>query len=154
VLGAKKVPKLGAKKIGGAELIDFDEAERKAKEEAERIEKLGYDAEAEKAEADAKAKSAATGATPIAAPTPLSPNRATRNSQERNSSDVERLGMGLGRLGFGQTVSVKPAAPKKLGFGSVAPARSAADGEFIVVVSRSTVSAYISYRGGTQPNQV
>ncbi|KAB8068712.1 hypothetical protein BDV29DRAFT_63892 [Aspergillus leporis] len=129
VLGAKKVPKLGAKKIGGAELIDFDEAERKAKEEAERIEKLGYDAEAEKAEADAKAKSAATGATPIAAPTPLSPNRATRNSQERNSSDVERLGMGLGRLGFGQTVSVKPAAPKKLGFGSVAPARSAADEE-------------------------
>ncbi|KAF7588810.1 ADP-ribosylation factor GTPase activating protein, ER-Golgi transport [Aspergillus hancockii] len=129
VLGAKKAPKLGAKKIGGAELIDFDEAERKAKEEAERIEKLGYDAEAEKAEADAKAKSAAIGATPIAAPTPLSPSRATRNSQERSSSDVDRLGMGIGRLGFGQTVGAKPAAPRKLGFGSVAPARSAADEE-------------------------
>ncbi|KAB8233301.1 ADP-ribosylation factor GTPase activating protein, ER-Golgi transport [Aspergillus alliaceus] len=128
VLGAKKAPKLGAKKIGGAELIDFDEAERKAKEEAERIEKLGYDPEAEQAEADAKAKSTITGATPIAAPTPISPSRA-RNSHERNSSDVERLGMGMGRLGFGQTVSSKPAAPKKLGFGSVGPTRTAADEE-------------------------
>ncbi|KAE8149245.1 hypothetical protein BDV25DRAFT_4897 [Aspergillus avenaceus] len=129
LLGAKKAPKLGAKKIGGAELIDFNEAERKAKEEAERIEKLGYDPEAEKAEADAKAKSATTGAAPIASPTPISPSRNTRTSQERNSNDVERLGMGIGRLGFGQTVGAKPAAPKKLGFGSVGPTRSAADDE-------------------------
>ncbi|GAB1200047.1 hypothetical protein APSETT444_009407 [Aspergillus pseudonomiae] len=128
VLGAKKAPKLGAKKIGAAEAIDFDEAERKAKEEAERIEKLGYDPEAEQAEAEAKAKSTTTGATPIAAPTPISPS-AARKSHERNSSDVERLGMGIGRLGFGQTAGSKPAAPKKLGFGSVAPARSAADEE-------------------------
>ncbi|OOO07074.1 Arf GTPase activating protein [Aspergillus oryzae] len=128
LLGAKKAPKLGAKKIGAAEAIDFEEAERKAKEEAERIEKLGYDPEAEKAEAEAKAKSTTTGATPIAAPTPISPS-ASRKSHERNSSDVERLGMGIGRLGFGQTAGSKPAAPKKLGFGSVAPARSAADEE-------------------------
>ncbi|OJJ71821.1 hypothetical protein ASPBRDRAFT_55096 [Aspergillus brasiliensis CBS 101740] len=125
VLGAKKAPKLGAKKIGAAEIIDFDEAERKAKEEAERIEKLGYDPEAEQAEADAKAKATTTAATAIASPTPISPSR---NSQERSSGDVERLGMGIGRLGFGQTVSTKPAAPKKLGFGAVAP-RSAADEE-------------------------
>ncbi|KAE8353657.1 hypothetical protein BDV28DRAFT_132640 [Aspergillus coremiiformis] len=128
VLGAKKAPKLGAKKIGGAEAIDFDAAEKKAKEEAERIEKLGYDPEAEQAEADAQAKTATTGAAPIASPTPISPNRG-RNSQERNSSDVERLGMGMGRLGFGQTVGSKPVAPKKLGFGSVGPTRSAADEE-------------------------
>ncbi|OAA54831.1 Arf GTPase activating protein [Niveomyces insectorum RCEF 264] len=42
VLGAKKLggTKLGVKKVTG-DLIDFDEAEKKAKEEAERIEKLG-----------------------------------------------------------------------------------------------------------------
>ncbi|PYH39262.1 ADP-ribosylation factor GTPase-activating protein [Aspergillus neoniger CBS 115656] len=125
VLGAKKAPKLGAKKIGAAEIIDFDEAERKAKEEAERIEKLGYNPEAEQAEADAKAKTTTTAATAIASPTPISPSR---NTQERKSGDVERLGMGIGRLGFGQTVGVKPAAPKKPGFGAVAP-RSAADDE-------------------------
>ncbi|KAL4735365.1 hypothetical protein BDV11DRAFT_196163 [Aspergillus similis] len=133
VLGAKKAPKLGAKKIGGADLIDFEEAERKAKEEAERIEKLGYDPEAE--EAEAKAKTPGTGATAIASPTPLSPNKvgfgATKASHERNPSDVERLGMGIGRLGFGQTVGSKPTAPapKKLGFGAVGAARSAEDEE-------------------------
>ncbi|KAL4807239.1 hypothetical protein BDV18DRAFT_137183 [Aspergillus unguis] len=128
VLGAKKAPKLGAKKVGGAELIDFDEAERKAKEEAERIAKLGYDAEAEEAEAKAKAPSA--GASAIASPTPISPSSA-KATHERNSSDVERLGMGMGRLGFGQTVSNKPTAPapKKLGFGAVGAARSAEDEE-------------------------
>lgn len=133
VLGAKKAPKLGAKKIGGAEAIDFEEAERKAKEEAERIEKLGYDPEAEQAEADAKAKTS-TAATAIASPTPISPGAggfgSTRKSHERSASEVERLGMGIGRLGFGQTVGAKPAAPKKLGFGSVAPVRSAEDGLF------------------------
>ena len=132
VLGTKKAPKLGAKKIGGADLIDFEEAERKAKEEAERIEKLGYDPEAE--EAEAKAKTSGTGATAIASPTPLSPNKvgfgATKTTHERNSSDVERLGMGIGRLGFGQTVGSKPTAPapKKLGFGAVGAARSPEDG--------------------------
>jgi ADP-ribosylation factor GTPase-activating protein 2/3 len=48
-LGAKKT-KLGAKKVTG-DVIDFDAAERKAKEEAERIAKLGYDPEAEEAAA-------------------------------------------------------------------------------------------------------
>ncbi|KKK19703.1 hypothetical protein P175DRAFT_0534216 [Aspergillus ochraceoroseus IBT 24754] len=134
VLGAKKAPKLGAKKIGGGEVIDFEEAERKAKEEAERKEKLGYDPEAEEAEAKAKTPSASAAA--IASPTPINPSGgsfgATRTSQERNSSDVERLGMGMGRLGFGQTFSSKPAAapaPKKLGFGSVGSPKSAEDEE-------------------------
>jgi ADP-ribosylation factor GTPase-activating protein 2/3 len=136
VLGAKKAPKLGAKKIGGVEAIDFEEAERKAKEEAERIEKLGYDPEAEQAEADAKAKTS-TAATAIASPTPISPRAggfgSTSKSHERSGSEVERLGMGIGRLGFGQTVGAKPAAPKKLGFGSVAPVRSAEDGSFYLI---------------------
>ncbi|CAG8012681.1 unnamed protein product [Penicillium olsonii] len=118
LLGAKKAPKLGAKKVAAAELIDFDEAERKAKEEAERIEKLGYDPEAEQAEAEAKKAASAAAAVPIAAPTPVSP---AGKSHERNSSDVDRLGMGMNRLGFGQVS--KPAAPKKPTFGSVGPAK-------------------------------
>ncbi|KAL4880733.1 hypothetical protein BJY04DRAFT_190718 [Aspergillus karnatakaensis] len=147
LLGAKKPTKLGAKKVGAAELIDFDEAERKAKEEAERIEKLGYDPEAEEAEAKAKAPSA--GATAIASPTPISPNKggfgATKSSHERNSSDVERLGMGLGRLGFGQTATSKPAAPapKKLGFGAVPTPRSAEDEEEL----RQTKSKFGAQKG-------
>ncbi|KAJ5133479.1 hypothetical protein N7448_001493 [Penicillium atrosanguineum] len=126
VLGAKKVPKLGAKKVTAAD-IDFEEAERKAKEEAERIEKLGYDPEAEKAEAEAAKTVAST--TTITSPTPISPSRGGfgATSSERNSNDVERLGMGMGRLGFGQVS--KPPAPKKLGFGAVAPAKPAADDE-------------------------
>lgn len=125
VLGAKKAPKLGAKKIAAADIIDFDEAERKAKEEAERIEKLGYDPEAEQAEAEAK-KAATAAAVPIASPIPVSP---AGKSNDRNSGDVERLGMGVSRLGFGQVS--KPAAPKKPTFGSVGPAKpNPADGKF------------------------
>ncbi|KAJ9488243.1 hypothetical protein VN97_g5052 [Penicillium thymicola] len=117
VLGAKKAPKLGAKKVAAADIIDFDEAERKAKEEAERVEKLGYDPEAEQAEAEAK-KATAAAAVPIASPIPVSP---AGKSNDRNSGDVERLGMGVSRLGFGQVS--KPAAPKKPTFGSVGPAK-------------------------------
>ncbi|GAD95963.1 conserved hypothetical protein [Paecilomyces variotii No. 5] len=125
VLGAKKTQKLGAKKVVGADAIDFEEAERKAKEEAERIEKLGYDPEAEQAEAEAKAKSAAPAAK-LASPTPVSPSVSSASKgHERSASDVERLGMGIGRLGFGQVAS--KAAPKKPGFGAVAPAKSPVD---------------------------
>lgn len=130
VLSSKKTQKLGAKKVVGGDAIDFEEAERKAKEEAERIEKLGYDPEAEQAEAEAKEKAAAASApaTKIASPTPISPSRggfgATSKTRERSPSEIERLGMGIGRLGFGQT----KAAPKKPGFGAVGPGKSAVDG--------------------------
>lgn len=130
VLGAKKAPKLGAKKVAAAETIDFDEAERKAREEAERVEKLGYDPEAEQAEAEAKAKTTNNAATTIASPAPISPSASSLNTskpKERSSADVERLGMGIGRLGFGQTA--KAPAPKKPSFGAVGPARTAEDGE-------------------------
>ena len=152
VLGAKKAPKLGAKKVAPSD-IDFDEAERKAREEAERVEKLGYDPEAEQAEADAKAQKAAPSATPISAPTPISPNRggfgATGKSQERSSSDVERLGMGMNRLGFGQVS--KPPAPKKLGFGAVGPGKSpVVDGTFQSLLWY--FYANICIRGGTCPD--
>ncbi|KAI9839256.1 MAG: hypothetical protein M1819_003250 [Sarea resinae] len=131
ILGGKKT-KLGAKKISGAEAIDFEAAEKKAKEEAERIQKLGYDPEAERAEIETKANATAPVEKPtIASPTPLSPGRssfgATRG-RERSSSEIERLGMGMGRLGFGQVGGPKPAAaPKKMGFGSVGTSKPADD---------------------------
>ena len=134
ILGAKKGQKLGAKKIGGGETVDFEEAERKAKEEAERIAKLGYDPEAEEAEAKSKMRSASISEkTKIAAPTPVNPARpgtGTGKGHERSQSEMERLGMGVGRLGFGQVGASKPAAaPKKMGFGAVATSRTTEEGE-------------------------
>ncbi|QBZ56278.1 hypothetical protein PoMZ_01184, partial [Pyricularia oryzae] len=133
VLGAKKTTKLGVKKVN-AEVIDFDEAEKKAKEEAERIEKLGYDPDdidttAAKKVGGVKAESSGAG---ILAPTPVSPARggygASGHSREKSASEMERLGMGMGRLGFGQVGGNKPAAaaqPKKGGgFGSVGPIKA------------------------------
>jgi ADP-ribosylation factor GTPase-activating protein 2/3 len=134
VLGAKKVPKLGAKKLT-ADVIDFDEAEKKAKEEAERIAKLGYDPDAED-EADKK-KAGKAGSSTILSPTPVSPVRSgygSGHSREKSASEVERLGMGVARLGFGQIGGGKPAAAAQKknsgGFGSVGPVKATAAGEF------------------------
>lgn len=128
VLGAKKT-KLGAKKITG-DVIDFDAAEKKAKEEAERIEKLGYDPEAE----EPKKTTVKTADTKIALPTPTNPTIGTySNPKPRENAEVERLGMGMGRLGFGQIGGAKPAAAaqKKMGgFGSVGPIKAQAEGMF------------------------
>ncbi|TVY84804.1 ADP-ribosylation factor GTPase-activating protein glo3 [Lachnellula suecica] len=128
VLGAKKTTKLGAKKVTG-DVIDFDAAERKAKEEAERIAKLGYDPEAEDAAAKKPTVTTKTAEAKIAAPTPVSPGRAGYGSapRERADGEVERLGMGMGRLGFGQIGggAKAAAAPKKMGgFGSVGPIKA------------------------------
>lgn len=148
VLGAKKKG-LGAKKIGGdvAATIDFDEAERKAREEEERIAKLGYDPEAEAAEASAtpsSPKAAAATESTIVSPTPLSPGRTfgATKGHERSSSEVERLGMGIGRLGFGQVGGQKAAtAPKKPGFGAVARA-APVEGTILPLITSYTLSKY------------
>ncbi|KIX05480.1 uncharacterized protein Z518_06352 [Rhinocladiella mackenziei CBS 650.93] len=134
VLGAKKTHKLGAKKVAGEE-IDFEAAEKAAKAEAERIEKLGYDPETEKAEELAKSKSptlgSATNDAPAAIATPIVGGYGSRPNltHTRSPSEIERLGMGIGRLGFGQIGANKPAAstgaaPKKLGFGSVGASKA------------------------------
>ncbi len=132
VLGAKKTTKLGAKKVTG-DVIDFDEAEKKAKEEADRIAKLGYDPDAEEDQAPVTSSSSAA----ILSPTPVSPPRAGASShgRQKSNSDVERLGMGMGRLGFGQVGSkaAASAAPVKKnsgGFGSVGPVKAAVAGTF------------------------
>jgi ADP-ribosylation factor GTPase-activating protein 2/3 len=132
IFGGKKNQKLGVKKVVGED-IDFEAAEKKAREEAERIEKLGYDAEAEEAEQAAKSKPPESGSTKIAAPTPVSPPRAgygSQKSNQRSSAEIERLGMGMGRLGFGQVGKPsEPPAPKKLGFGAVGASKNT-EGKF------------------------
>nr|VWO98181.1 Trihydroxynaphthalene reductase (EC (T3HN reductase) [Ganoderma boninense] len=100
-----KLGGLGAKKAAAP--VNFEEAERKAVEEAERIRQLGYDREREKAEEEervrvaaeqaaankAKASPAATKSTPAPSSTVATP--------KGNAQDMERLGMGFKRLGFG-----------------------------------------------------
>jgi ADP-ribosylation factor GTPase-activating protein 2/3 len=117
------------------EVIDFDEAERKAKEEAERIAKLGYDPEAEKAEVK-KTTISKNEATNVVSPTPVSPGGyGSGHSRQKSAAEIERLGMGFGRLGFGQVGGSKPAATttKKNagGFGSVGPVKAAAEGKLL-----------------------
>lgn len=129
VLGAKKT-KLGAKKLTG-DVIDFDAAEKKAKEEAERIEKLGYDPEAEEPQAPAAKAAAATSSSSASttAPTGTYGNPAPRAGAK--DADVQRLGMGVARLGFGQIGGAKkPAAEAKKmgGFGSVGPIKAKEEG--------------------------
>ncbi|KAL2131260.1 hypothetical protein VTI74DRAFT_5315 [Chaetomium olivicolor] len=130
ILGAKKVTsKLGAKKLGGDIAIDFDEAEKKAKEEAERIEKLGYDPNAEDEAPKATASKSESSAA-IISPTPVSPARGgygSSHTREKSAAEVERLGMGIGRLGFGQVGKPAAAAKSAGGFGSVGPIKAPAE---------------------------
>ncbi|KAI1203955.1 hypothetical protein F5X97DRAFT_282563 [Nemania serpens] len=133
ILGAKKTTsKLGAKKV--ADVIDFDEAEKRAKEEAERIEKLGYDPEAEAAEAKTTAiTSSKAEASNVASPTPASTTSySSSHTRQKSAAEIERLGMGFGRLGFGQVGGGKAAAAATAttgkknagGFGSVGPVKA------------------------------
>lgn len=128
ILGAKK--KLGAKKVD-ASALDFDEAEKKAKEEQERIEKLGYDPDAEAPPEDTVGK-VIQPETSIISPQPVNPSRgsfgSTSKPNVRSDSDMERLGMGVRKLGFGQVIGGGAPAtskPKMGGFGSTS---RAADG--------------------------
>lgn len=125
ILGAKKT-KLGAKKVDTS-VLDFDAAEKKAREEAERIAKLGYDPDAETpSEAQSTAaQQTATETTSIVSPTPLNPSRGASfgatKPRDMTSSEVERLGMGVRKLGFGQVGGGAPAGSKPkaaMGFGS------------------------------------
>jgi ADP-ribosylation factor GTPase-activating protein 2/3 len=109
-----KLGGLGAKKAAAP--IDFAEAERRAQEEAERIKQLGYDRlreeeeekarkEAEKVQttANAKAKAAEIGNNKNG------PVIGKVDVQRGNSQDLERLGMGFKKLGFGAVPSGAPA---------------------------------------------
>ncbi|EMC93519.1 hypothetical protein BAUCODRAFT_37203 [Baudoinia panamericana UAMH 10762] len=137
ILGAKKKG-LGAKKIDSSAL-DFDEAEKKAREEAERKERLGYDPDEEHAPSEARITAAQpdNATTTIHQPTPLSPARASSfgstggPGRQRTDGEMERLGMGVRKLGFGQVGggTAKAAAPKAMGFGSTSKAPVEDDSE-------------------------
>lgn len=105
-LGAKS--KLGGVKKGGAP-INFEEAERKAKAEEERIKQLGYDREQEEkaaaaaAVADAAKRSAARQAPSASGVAGL---RGEMVGNKQAGGEVDRLGMGFGKLGFGQTAGL------------------------------------------------
>jgi len=123
-LGAQRTPagasagvagkaKLGAKKANVT--INFEEAERKAREEEERIKKLGYDSLKEAQEAEAAAarlatqqrEQASTASTNRSAVSPSSSGfGATKPGHTRRESDTDRLGMGMKKLGFGQTMGM------------------------------------------------
>lgn len=126
ILGAKKTTKLGAKKVGAADDLDFEAAEKKAREEAERIEKLGYDPDAEAAPT---VKTSTSSSTKIVSPTPVSP-RASFGAT-KSSADVDKVSAGVQRLGFGMVAGAPKAAAsnvssKPMGFGSMGGTRAAA----------------------------
>lgn len=82
--------------------------------------KLGYNPDDGEAPTKEKGK--------ILSPKPV----VAESSHRRQSSDAERLGLQMGRLGFGQTAgsaSAKVPAKNTGGFGSVGPIRAAAEGK-------------------------
>lgn len=137
-----KLGGLGAKKAVSP--LDFAEAERKATEEAERIKQLGYDRLKEEEEERVRAKKAeeelkssrslgfgkvekSNGAVP-----------ATVSKPRGTTQDMERLGMGMKKMGFGSV----PAAS--------APASTRCGGCFIVRASL-TLSVARSHRSTMLP---
>jgi len=85
--------------------VDFAEAERRAAAEAERIRQLGYDREREEAEAQAAREAAALEL--------KNKSAATNVSAGTSSADVDKLGAGVKKLGFGALPRAQPAtAPK------------------------------------------
>ena len=122
-----RTAKLGAKRAGVA--INFEEAERKAKVEEERIKQLGYDAQREAQEEQMRKEGSAVAASVAKSSAGPGPSgTATVNSSsalipdkdqgKRSSQDMERLGMGIRRLGFGAS-SVGPSSSKSDRLGNV-----------------------------------
>nr|OQO27825.1 hypothetical protein B0A51_04660 [Rachicladosporium sp. CCFEE 5018] len=134
ILGAKKA-KLGAKKVD-ASLLDFDAAEKKAREEAERKEKLGYDPDEESAPVAAVPSTKTESSTTILQPTPISPPKAGGfgSTAGRGTDSVESLQTSVRKLGFGQVgggggaAAGKP-AQKAMGFGAMSRAPVQDDSE-------------------------
>lgn len=114
-LGARS--KLGAAKASAP--IDFDAAERKAREEEERIKQLGYDSRREAEEAAAKAQSNAANSAANAA--------AAAERRKAANAEVERAAASVQRLGFGQVTGMSGAeSAAKVEAARKAAARAAA----------------------------
>lgn len=125
-----------------ASLLDFDEAEKKAREEAERKERLGYDPDEEAAPAPAPIKAALpepaapTFDTSSAGVPPRPKGDYGSGSQRARDEEMERLNTSTRKLGFGQIGGgAKTAAPKAktMGFGSTT--RAPVEGKRIKVIT-------------------
>ncbi|OCH92825.1 ArfGap-domain-containing protein [Obba rivulosa] len=99
-----KLGGLGAKKAAAP--IDFEEAERRAVEEAERVRQLGYDREKERQEEErlrkeTEASASASAAAAAKAKAAVKTSAPAEIKPKGSAQDMERLGMGMKRLGFG-----------------------------------------------------
>ena len=108
-----KLGGLGAKKA--ATPLDFEQAEKHAAEESERIKQLGYDRQKEEEEEKARAqkKTLELKSTPITAATKQPVQNVNATPKPRGSQqDMERLGMGMKKLGFGSVPTQTPASTR------------------------------------------
>ncbi|KAM0790279.1 hypothetical protein ACM66B_005582 [Microbotryomycetes sp. NB124-2] len=117
--GAIGKGKLGGVKRGGA--VNFEEAERKAREEEERIKKLGYD-ERQEREAEERRRQETVATATSKSASSSSTYQSTReygsrieaaNGANKDSKEMERLGMGFKKLGFGQVAGMSGAESAK-----------------------------------------
>lgn len=107
-----KLGGLGAKKAAAP--FDFEQAEKQAADEAERIKQLGYDRQKEEEEERTKVqKTLELKSTPTTA-APKQPVKNTNTTPQPRGSqqDMERLGMGMKKLAFG-SVPTQTLAPTR-----------------------------------------
>jgi len=113
--GPKK-PKLGG--LGAKKAVtplDFEQAEKQAADETERIKQLGYDRQKEEEEEKAKAqkKTLELKSTPATTTAKQPARSANTTPQPRGSQqDMERLGMGMKKLAFGSVPTQTPASTR------------------------------------------
>uniref|UniRef100_A0A060T2F1 ARAD1C31240p n=1 Tax=Blastobotrys adeninivorans TaxID=409370 RepID=A0A060T2F1_BLAAD len=114
ILGSKRLPaKMAAKRVTPAEDIDFEAAEREAKEEQERINRLGYNPSQEDPAASAVKEDKTS--VPVSLSNPTGPS----------SGNTPSTGFGAAPSSSASSVSTKP-APIKLGFGQTSAPQQAA----------------------------
>jgi len=117
-----KLGGLGAKRAVNP--LDFEQAEKQAADEAERIKQLGYDRQKEEEEEKAKAQKKALElkSTPATTATKQPTKNTNTTPQPRGSQqDMERLGMGMKKLAFGSVPTQTPASTR---YGSSVPVRA------------------------------
>ena len=108
-----KLGGLGAKKA--AVTLNFEQAEKQAAEEAERIKQLGYNRQKEEEEEGARAQKKALElkSTPTTTTAKQPVRDVNTTPQPRGSQqDMERLGMGMKKLGFGTVPTRTPVSTR------------------------------------------
>ena len=97
--------KMGVKKGG---TVNFEEAEKRAKEDEERVKRLGYDERLESTTTTSSSTLPASNSSKKISSEGKNgeKNGSTVPDARRESIDTERLGMGMRKLGFGQTMGM------------------------------------------------